>query len=182
MSQSEGRAARRAATAVTRIFTVPAARYPPDPRALFVLSLCVAVGVPLIFANATPGTIASKLDPPLIVVWGLMLSAGSLVTLLGVLRQSVGGIITEQVGSVAVGGACMIYAVAIWLSVRWAGAVPMVIVFGWGLSCFWRWYQLQRLMKKAEEVAWAVRIDDAQHEQDQTVEDLRAQLKDEDES
>lgn len=145
---------------VHRAFAVPAARYPPDPRALFVLSLCVAVGIPLIFANATPGTIASKLDPPLIVVWGLMLSLGSLVTLVGVVRQSVNGIITEQVGSVAVGGACLIYAVAIWLSVRWAGAVPMVIVFGWGLSCFWRWYQLQRLMKKAEDVAAAVREQD----------------------
>lgn len=145
--------------AVIRSFSAPAARYPPDPRALFVLGLCVVVGVPLIFADATPGTIASKLDDTWVVVWGVMLSAGSLVTLLGVIRQSVNGILFEQVGSVAVGFACLIYATAIWLSVQWAGAVPAVIVLGWGLSCFWRWYQLQRLMVNTEKLATEVRSD-----------------------
>lgn len=140
-------------------FAAPAARYPPDPRALFVLGLCVFVGVPLIFANATPGTIASKLDATWVVVWGVMLSAGSLVTLMGVVRQSINGILFEQVGSVAVGFACLIYATAIWLSVQWSGAVPSVIVLGWGLSCFWRWYQLQRLMVNTEKAVHEIRAD-----------------------
>lgn len=144
---------------VANAFSAPAARYPPDPRALFVLGLCVFVGVPLIFANATPGTIASQLDDTWVVVWGVMLSAGSLVTLLGVVRQSVNGILFEQVGSVAVGFACLIYSTAIWLSVQWAGAVPAVIVLGWGLSCFWRWYQLQRLMVNTEKLAHEARSD-----------------------
>ena len=155
--QPERGVAKKASSAVARIFAIPAARYPPDPRALFVLSLCVIVGFPLIFADATPGTIAAQLDSTWVVIWGLMLSVGSLVTLIGVMQQSVNGIIIEQIGSVAVGFACLIYAVAIWLQVSWAGAVPTVIVLGWGASCFWRWFQLQRLMMNAEHVATEVR-------------------------
>ena len=151
---------KRLALAVLRSFTTPAVRYPPDPRALFVLVLCVIVGVPLVLANATPGTIAAQLDPAWVVIWGVMLSVGSLLTLVGTFKQNVNGIIIEQVGSVAVGFACLIYALAIWFQVRWAGAVPMVIVLGWGWSCFWRWGQLQAYISKAQRVADQIRDQD----------------------
>jgi hypothetical protein len=144
---------KRVALAAARTFTTPAARYPPDPRALFILSLCVFVGVPLIFANATPGTIAAKLDAVWVVVWGLMLSAGSLLALVGALRQTVNGVILEQVGSVSVGFACVIYGTAIWLAIGVAGSVPIVIVAGWGVSCFWRWGQLQGYLRDVERLA-----------------------------
>lgn len=140
-----------------RSFTTPAVRYPPDPRALFTLLLCVVVGIPLIFADATPGTIAAKLDPPWVVTWGIMLSGGSLLTILGALRQTVNGIIIEQVGSVALGFACLMYATAIWITVQVAGAVPIAIVLGFGVASFWRWGQLQAYMNKVEKVAKATR-------------------------
>lgn len=139
------------------VFTTPAVRYPPDPRALFVLVLCVIVGVPLIFANATPGSIASQLPPVAIVAWGCMLSGGSLLSLLGATRQTVNGVIVEQVGSVALGFACLIYAGAIWAAVQWAGSVPMGILFAFGLASFWRWGQLQGYLRAAEHLAQEAR-------------------------
>jgi hypothetical protein len=143
---------KRVFRSVLATFSAPAARYPPDPRALFVLNLCVLIGVPLIFGNAAPGSIASKLDQPWVITWGVMLSAGSLVALMGVARQSVNGILFEQIGSVAVGFACVIYATAIAFSVGWSGLAPLVIVLGWGSSCLWRWFQLQRLMVNTERI------------------------------
>jgi hypothetical protein len=143
--------------AALRSITTPAARYPPDPRAVFILSLCIVSGFPLIFANATPGSIASQLDQVWVVIWGVMLTAGALTNLIGTLRADVNGIILEQIGSVAVGGATVVYAGAIIAQVGWQGTVPVAIVLGLGLSCFWRWGQLQALMHKAEQVATEVR-------------------------
>lgn len=140
-----------------RSFTAPAVRYPPDPRALFVLLLCVASGVPLIFADATPGTLEAKLDPPWVLAWGVMLSGGAFLAMLGGLRQTVNGVITEQVGSVALGFACLMYATAIWITVSWAGTVPIALILGFGAASFWRWWQLQLYMKKVERIAKATR-------------------------
>jgi hypothetical protein len=144
---------KRIAIAAMRSFTTPAARYPADPRAIFVLSLCVISGLPLVFADATPGSIAAQLDRVWVVIWGVMLTVGALTTLIGTVKTDVNGIILEQIGSVAVGGATIVYAGAILVQIRWSGSVPAAIVLGWGLSCFWRWGQLQALLHKAEQVA-----------------------------
>lgn len=148
---------KRILMAAMRNFSTPAVRYPPDPRALFVLLLCVIVGIPLIFAGATPTSIAAQLDPWLVVTWGIMLSGGSLLTLLGALRQTPGGVITEQVGSVALGFACLLYAGAIWVQIGKTGLVPMVIVFAFGSASFWRWGQLQAYLHDMELLATEIR-------------------------
>jgi hypothetical protein len=144
---------KRVAFAVLRSFTTPAARYPPDPRAVFILALCVISGVPLIFASATPGSINNQLDSGWVVVWGIMLTFGALVNLIGTLKLDVNGIILEQIGSVAVGGATILYAAAILTTLEWKGSVPAAIVLGLGVSCFWRWGQLQALLHTAERAA-----------------------------
>lgn len=144
---------KRVAIAALRSFTTPAARYPADPRAIFVLSLCIVAGVPLAFADATPGSIAAQLDRVWVVIWGVMLTLGALTTLVGTAKPNADGIILEQIGSVAVGGATVVYAGAILTQVHLAGSVPAAIVLGWGLSCFWRWGQLQALLTQAERAA-----------------------------
>lgn len=142
---------------ITRSFTAPAVRYPPDPRALFLLVLLVIVGVPLIFANATPGTVADQLDTPWVVAWGIMLSGGSLVSLVGAVRQTAGAVIAEEVGSVALGFACLIYAGAIWGKVQWAGSVPMFILFALGGASIVRYFQLRAYLKAVEHLAQEIR-------------------------
>lgn len=152
---------KRIALAAIRGFNTPAVRYPPDPRALFLLAMCVVSGVPLIFANATPGSINAQLDLPMIIAWGVMLSGGALLSLVGSLRQTINGIITEQVGSVALGFACLIYAGAVWLTVRWAGAVLICLIIGLSGASFWRWGQLQAFLHQTEKLAREIRDDEA---------------------
>jgi hypothetical protein len=113
--------------------------------------------VPLIFAGATPGTIASQLDHGWVIAWGIMLSGGSLLSLIGSSRQSINGVIAEQVGSVALGSACVIYAGAIISAVHWKGAVPAALVIGLGAASFWRWGQLQAYLHDTERLAQKVR-------------------------
>jgi hypothetical protein len=136
-----------------RSFKTPAARYPADPRAVFILVMCVVSGVPLVQGHATPGSVNSQLNPYQVVVWGALLVFGALVTLIGTFNQRVTGIILEQIGSVAVGFACLIYAAAIAAQIGVLGTVPALIVLGFGLACFWRWGQLQSLMHHAEQQA-----------------------------
>lgn len=151
---------KRIAFAALRNFRAPAARYPADPRAIFILILCTLSGIPLVIADATPGSIEEQLDAVWVVVWGVMLAGGSLVTLIGALKTDVNGIILEQVGSVALGAASVLYGGAILVMVGLNGSVPAAFVLGWGLSCFWRWGQLQALMVTAERVATEAREGD----------------------
>lgn len=143
--------------AARRNFTAPAVRYPPDPRAVFLLIMCVISGFPLIFADATPQSIVSQLDDPLIVAWGVMLTGGALVTLIGAMRQTVNGIIAEQVGSVSLGFACIIFAGAIYGYTRWSGSIVMLLVFGLGLASLWRYGQLRAYLRDVEALAQEVR-------------------------
>lgn len=153
--------------AVRRSITAPAVRYPPDPRALFLLAMCVLSGVPLMFANATPQSVVAQLqDSPhggkaWVVVWGIMLTGGAALTLLGALSQTVNGVIAEQVGSVALGFACIIFAGAIYGYVGWAGAVVMLLILGFGLASWWRFGQLVAYLKAVEHMAQVIRDDEA---------------------
>lgn len=149
--------------AALRSLKTPAARYPADPRAVFILMMCVVSGIPLLLGRATPGSINDQLDKPQVITWGVLLVLGASTTLVGMFRQSVNGVILEQVGSVAVGGACWIYAGAIWAQVGEGGTVPGGIIFGLGSACFWRWGQLQTYLRDAERLA--------QHRRDRRVGD-----------
>lgn len=146
--------------AALRSFRTPAARYPADPRAVFILALSVVSGVPLVFADATPGSIDDQLDAPWVVIWGLMLTLGALTTLIGTMKANIDGIILEQIGSVAVGGATLLYAGAIGFQVGVSGSVPAAIIVGFGFSCFWRWGQLQALIRQAEQAATEVKTEE----------------------
>lgn len=122
-----------------------------DPRAVFILALCVVSGAPLILGAVEPGSLEELLNPIVIRLWGIALVLGALVTLAGMSwRRSMMGVLLEQIGSVAVGGASLFYAAAILLEAGWSGLVAAGIVTGWGLSCLFRWYQLERLIRDTE--------------------------------
>ena len=127
-----------------------ATRYPTDPRAVFVLALAVVSGLPLILGVAEPGTMQALLPKWAVILWGVALVVGSGMTLAGMSRQTIDGIITEQVGSVATGFATLIYGTGLILVGGWEATVPAAFIFGFGLSCFWRWGQLQVLLSESQ--------------------------------
>lgn len=148
----------RIARAVRRSITAPAVRYPPDPRALFLLVMCVISGIPMALADATPRSLEdADLSDVWIVVWGIMLTGGAALTLAGAMRQTVNGVIAEQVGSIALGFACLIFAAAIYGSVRWQGAVAMLLILGFGLASIWRFGQLVGYLRAVEHLAQEIR-------------------------
>ena len=129
-----------------RSILYPASRFPADPRAVFILALSVFSGMTALLLEAAPESLESLLPRWGVVTWGILLTLGSAVTLLGMAFQNLNGVILEQIGSVAVGATTIFYAtLAIW--VVGPNAISGVsIIFAWGLSCFVRWWQLQMLI------------------------------------
>lgn len=125
----------------------PAARFPADPRAVFILALSVFSGATTLLLSAAPASLEALLPRWGVIVWGVLLTLGSAVTLLGMVFQTSSGIILEQIGSVTVGATTIFYStLAIWV-VGPSALSAVGIIFAWGISCFVRWWQLQMLIR-----------------------------------
>lgn len=143
-----------------RIGIHAASRYPADPRAIFILALLILIGLPLIIVGARPDSVAALLPRWGAALWGFALVGGSITTLYGMSKQTVDGVITEQIGSVATGVASLIYAVCIGFIGGETALVAAAYATGFGLSCFWRWGQLQVWLYESKLVVDAHRCDD----------------------
>jgi hypothetical protein len=129
-----------------RLIFSPAARYPADPRAVFMLAFSVFVGATALALEAAPATLNSLLPHWAVALWGIMLTLGSFITLAGMTRQSPNGIIVEQIGSAMVAVTTTYYA-ALATYVVGVDAIQSVgIVAAWGISCAIRYAQLQSLL------------------------------------
>lgn len=124
----------------------PAARYPADPRAVFILALSVFTGVTTLALNAGPDSLEALLPTWVVIVWGALLTLGSATTLVGMFLQSVNGIIIEQVGSVMVAATTLFYSLIAFATIGIDALSVVGIIFAWGLSCGLRWFQLQSLI------------------------------------
>lgn len=127
----------------------PAARYPADPRAVFILALSSFAGLTALALQAAPESLEAVLPRWGVILWGVLLSLGSIVTLGGMSRQTVNGIIIEQIGSVMVGVTTVYWSV---LAIRILGSSVLqdvAIILAWGMACLWRWGQLQALINSS---------------------------------
>lgn len=132
-----------------RMIFKPAARYPADPRAVFILALSVFSGITTLALKAAPESLEAVLPHWGVVTWSVMLTLGSIVTLAGMAFQTMNGIILEQVGSVIVGATTVFYS-GLALYILGPGAFQTIgIILAWGLACFIRWIQLQVLIHNA---------------------------------
>lgn len=127
----------------------PAARFPADPRAVFVLAFSVFTGIIALAFDAQPGTLRAVMPDWGVWVWAVTLVGGSATALAGMCLQTINGIIIEQVGSVAVFVATTFYGVLlIWIAGEQA-YMSAGIIMAWGLACGLRWVQLQILIDSA---------------------------------
>lgn len=136
-----------------RMIFKPAARYPADPRAVFILALSVFSGATSLALNVAPNSLESFLPEWGVILWGALLTLGSVITLGGMAFQSVNGIIAEQIGSVMVGATTVFYSVLVLTFVGPDAISAIGIILAWGLACFIRWIQLQILINSAHKRA-----------------------------
>lgn len=127
----------------------PAARYPADPRVVFIFALSVFSGITTLTVKAAPQSLESVLPTWAVMTWGIILCLGSLISLVGIARNSANGVLLEQVGSVMVAAATIFYSVVALMVVGVASLSVTGIVLAWGLANLVRWIQLQVLINSA---------------------------------
>jgi hypothetical protein len=145
-----------------RMIFKPAARYPADPRAVFILALSVFSGLTSLALHAAPQSLEALLPRWAVVGWSILLLSGSLIALVGMAFQTINGIIAEQIGSVVVGATTIFYSgIAIYF-IGPSALQSVGIITAWGVACFVRWIQLQVLIhngvKRAAKEAFLARI------------------------
>jgi len=138
-----------------------ASRYPADPRAVFILALSVFSGITALALDAGPGTLEALLPRWAVIAWGLILVMGSVTTLIGMVFQTLEGIIAEQIGSVMVAAATLFYSCIVILIVGDAAIQNVGIIAGWGIACAIRWWQLQRLIRQTYRKVQRARFEEA---------------------
>jgi hypothetical protein len=127
----------------------PAARYPADPRAVFILALSVFSGLTSMALKVAPQSLEALLPPWGVIFWGATLTLGSALALTGMAFQTVNGIIAEQIGSVMVGASTIFYSGLILWIIGPPAFQSVGIILAWGVACFIRWAQLQVLIHDA---------------------------------
>ncbi len=119
-----------------------------DPRAVFILLLCIVSGMPLVFGVVQPGSFEELLPAWIIRLWGVSLVIGCLVTLIGMSWQkSLVGLLMEQVGSVAVGSVSLFYATAVLIVAQKDGLTAAGFIVAWAISCFYRYWQIEHIIR-----------------------------------
>lgn len=139
-----------------RRFFKPAARYPADPRVVFILALSVFGGLGALALNAAPESLEAVLPSWAVVTWGILLVLGSALALIGILIKTNIGVLIEQVGSVIVGVTTVYYSTIAILLVGADALQNIGIILAWGLACFIRWGQLQVLINDV--IGHAIRL------------------------
>lgn len=121
------------------------------------LALSVFSGLTALVLEQAPDSLLSVMPRWAVVTWGVMLTLGSLITLIGMYFQSVNGILTEQFGSAIVAATTIFYSLVVFVVIGSSGVQTVGVILAWGLACALRWVQLQVLIhngiKRAEKIA-----------------------------
>lgn len=128
------------------------------PLVVFLLILTMLSGITIVIGGPSPGSIGAALPPWGVLLWALALSGGSALILIGLGLQPfdkhlVVGVLFEQVGVAMLGPAAIVYSAAALAAVGWTGAFPAGLTFGFGVSCLYRWFTLQRGINRARTAA-----------------------------
>jgi len=117
------------------------------PYEVFILSICLILGVSIILGGKPPASISAQEDMGFAEdIWGYLLAGGAALGLIGgYCRNRSTGLILTQIGLVALGGSATMYAVAILIATgfQMTGYLPAVIVGWFGFNSLRRFAQIQ---------------------------------------
>ena len=128
------------------------------PLIVFLLTLCVISGISITFGAPAPGSITEALPRWQVTAWALSLGLGALSILIGLILQPadkhlVTGVLLEQVGVASLGCAAILYSAAVVSAAGWSGVFPAIVTAGFGVALLYRWYTLQRGIRRSRQRA-----------------------------
>jgi hypothetical protein len=120
------------------------------PWAVWVCVLSLVSGIPLLFGDPPPDSIAATLPPWGQLAWGLLLTLGSATVLAAMVWPGTDSdaLAIELVGMLAVGIGTIVYATAILTAASTpAPRTGIAIIAGFGVSCLWRVWVIERTLR-----------------------------------
>lgn len=113
-----------------------------SPFQIYLISLVLIGGIGII-TNTSQNTVTQAMGEPYATIWGIFLTLGGLLILLGVYwpREAITGLIIERSGLVLLGGACFIWSILLIWRIHTNGLFSALLTFGLSLACLaqWRW-------------------------------------------
>ena len=125
------------------------------PFQIYLLTLCVITGLPVVLGIATPASIEESLPEWLVFLWSLCLLIGSAVALIGVYwpRSLATALTTERIGLALVGTAALVYGPFVWFRLGLDGLLAGAIIMAFGGSCIKRARDLGYIIQTATHTA-----------------------------
>lgn len=149
--------------------------YRPEPSSrhpliVFLLILAGASGAGILFGRqAAPGSIEEQLPPLGVKLWGAALLIGAITMLVALALQAstrpvrfTNGVLFEQVGMMSFGVTGIVYSAAAFATVGWGGIFPVIVTFGFGVACIYRWASIQKGIVTARRAALERASEDGQ--------------------
>jgi hypothetical protein len=122
------------------------------PFQTFLLGLCVISGIPLAFGERTASSISALLPGWMAIGWGVSLSLGALVALVGSYwprRNYATALTLERIGLVIVGPAAVVYACVIFIYGGMGGVTAGLITLAFGASAIQRAHDIGKVIHRA---------------------------------
>ncbi len=120
------------------------------PFETYILTACFLAGTSAVVGDLWPSAIRAALPEWAQLVWGILLSVGALVSLIGIsISNRPAGIQLEQVGLIATGSMCWTYATAILVFNSRGGFSAACLLVLIGAACFRQWKRLENFIRHA---------------------------------
>lgn len=118
----------------------------PGPFEFIIMLFLAFGGSSTITHLGTPSSITKVLDEPILIIWSILLSVGSMVSVVGIMwpGRETTALVVEQIGLIAVSGASLIYAVVLISQLENVKGASVLTAFvgGFGIAAIWRASQI----------------------------------------
>jgi hypothetical protein len=112
-----------------------------SPFQIYLIALVLLAGVGIL-TGLSNNPITESMGKPYSTMWGVFLSIGGFLILLGIYwpKDKITGMLIERSGLVALGGACLIWSILVLWRVQLNGLFSATLTFGLFLACLAQWF------------------------------------------
>ena len=116
-----------------------------SPFQLYLVSLVLLAGIG-ITTNVNRNTITESMGEPYSTFWGLFLTIGGALVLIGIYWPTTSntGLVIERSGLVALGGASLIWSILVIYKTHTVGLFSALLTFGLFLACAAQWFWIEK--------------------------------------
>jgi len=119
------------------------------PYAVWGAAVCALSGLGITLGGPQPNSIDATLPTAFVHIWGaILLLGGAALLISNIIRDPVLAILLERVGSLFLGGMCIVYSVAAFALAGAIATFPGSLAAGFGIASLWRVWQITARLRR----------------------------------